>query len=229
MFLPYNPANAIPGHLFQRNESLCSHKNHAGVLSADPLITDWKRKQASYKMWITAYAVVHAYPAIHSAVTRSKLPHYWYSDDTDVPRDLCCVQQADPSQGPLEPGALHAALSLGGQATAEGALLLPFASLWQSFHCWSPWQCATHQPLSPPQGRLGPKCKGKGKNLWNSPCVNSLFRSLPRQRTNSSIYAVFLWSRVKLLRESDWLTLDHYHLLPRSTHTQTHFDSTDYL
>ena len=36
---------------------------------------------------------------------------------------------ADPSKGPLEPGALRAALSLGGQATAEGALLLPFASL----------------------------------------------------------------------------------------------------
>ena len=36
---------------------------------------------------------------------------------------------AKPSQGPLEPGALRAALSLGGQATAEGALLLPFASL----------------------------------------------------------------------------------------------------
>ena len=36
---------------------------------------------------------------------------------------------AKPSQGHLEPGALRAALSLGGQATAEGALLLPFASL----------------------------------------------------------------------------------------------------
>ena len=36
---------------------------------------------------------------------------------------------AKPSQGPLEPGALRAELSLGGQATAEGALLLPFASL----------------------------------------------------------------------------------------------------
>ena len=36
---------------------------------------------------------------------------------------------AKPSQGPLEPGALRAALSLGGQATAEGALLMPFASL----------------------------------------------------------------------------------------------------
>ena len=29
---------------------------------------------------------------------------------------------ADPSQGPWEPGALRAALSLGGQATAGGAL-----------------------------------------------------------------------------------------------------------
>ena len=36
---------------------------------------------------------------------------------------------AKPSQGSLEPGALRAAVSLGGQATAEGALLLPFASL----------------------------------------------------------------------------------------------------
>ena len=36
---------------------------------------------------------------------------------------------AKPSQGPLEPGALRAELGLGGQGTAEGALLLPFASL----------------------------------------------------------------------------------------------------
>ena len=36
---------------------------------------------------------------------------------------------AKPSQGPLEPGALRAELCLGGQGTAEGALLLPFASL----------------------------------------------------------------------------------------------------
>ena len=36
---------------------------------------------------------------------------------------------ADSSQGPWEPGVLRAALSLGGQATAEGALLLPFDSL----------------------------------------------------------------------------------------------------
>ena len=36
---------------------------------------------------------------------------------------------ADSSQGPWEPGVLRAALSLGGKATAEGALLLPFASL----------------------------------------------------------------------------------------------------
>ena len=35
----------------------------------------------------------------------------------------------NPSQGIWEPGALRAVLSLGGQATAEGALLLPFASL----------------------------------------------------------------------------------------------------
>ena len=32
---------------------------------------------------------------------------------------------ANPSQGPLKPGALRAALSLGSQATAEGYLLLP--------------------------------------------------------------------------------------------------------
>ena len=38
---------------------------------------------------------------------------------------------------------------------------LPFPSLTQSSSCWSPWQCASHGPLSPPQGRLGPRCKGK--------------------------------------------------------------------
>ena len=51
-------------------------------------------------------------------------------------REATCVRQllgaqgvslrvcgpADPSQGPWEPGALRAALSLGGQATAGGAL-----------------------------------------------------------------------------------------------------------
>ena len=35
----------------------------------------------------------------------------------------------DPSQGPWEPGALRVALNLGGQATAGGALQLPFPSL----------------------------------------------------------------------------------------------------
>ena len=35
----------------------------------------------------------------------------------------------DPSQGPWEPGALLAALNLGVQATAGGALQLPFPSL----------------------------------------------------------------------------------------------------
>ena len=36
---------------------------------------------------------------------------------------------AKPSQGPMEPGAFREALSLGGQATAGGALKLPFPSL----------------------------------------------------------------------------------------------------
>ena len=36
---------------------------------------------------------------------------------------------ADTSQGPWETGTLRAALSLGGQATAGGALQLPFHSL----------------------------------------------------------------------------------------------------
>ncbi|RAX29984.1 UNVERIFIED_CONTAM: hypothetical protein DQE83_27420, partial [Escherichia coli] len=49
---------------------------------------------------------------------------------------------ADPSQGPWEPGALRGALSLGGQATAGGALHEPFLSLAQSPSSWSPWQCA---------------------------------------------------------------------------------------
>ena len=35
----------------------------------------------------------------------------------------------DPSQGPWEPGALRVALNLGGQATAGGALQLPFPFL----------------------------------------------------------------------------------------------------
>ena len=36
---------------------------------------------------------------------------------------------ADPSQGPWEPGALREALSLGCQATAGGAMQVPFPSL----------------------------------------------------------------------------------------------------
>ena len=40
-----------------------------------------------------------------------------------------CAGLKNPSQGPWEPGALRAELCLGGQGTAEGALLLPFASL----------------------------------------------------------------------------------------------------
>ena len=42
---------------------------------------------------------------------------------------LRVCRAADPSQGPWEPGALREALSLGGQATAGGALQVPFPSL----------------------------------------------------------------------------------------------------
>ena len=44
-----------------------------------------------------------------------------------------------------------------------------------------PWQCACHRPLSPPQGRLGPRCKGKagaelrtGRRQWRLPALRSL-------------------------------------------------------
>ena len=41
---------------------------------------------------------------------------------------------------------------------------VPFSSLAQSSSCWSPWQCASHRPLSPPQGRLGPRSKRQGRS-----------------------------------------------------------------
>ena len=44
-----------------------------------------------------------------------------------------------------------------------------------------PWQCACPWPLSPPQGRLGPRCKGKegaelrpGRRQWCLPASRSL-------------------------------------------------------
>ena len=61
---------------------------------------------------------------------------------------------AKPNQGPLEPGALRAALSLGSQATSEAALQLPLTSSRQSSQCWSPWQCVTQRSLSPPQAHV---------------------------------------------------------------------------
>ena len=42
---------------------------------------------------------------------------------------LQVCEAEDPSQGPWEPGALRAALSLGGHASAGGVLQLPFPSL----------------------------------------------------------------------------------------------------
>ena len=42
---------------------------------------------------------------------------------------LWVCRAEDPSQGPWEPGALRAALSLGGHASAGGVLQLPFLSL----------------------------------------------------------------------------------------------------
>ena len=68
---------------------------------------------------------------------------------------------ADPSQGPWEPDALSAALSQVGQATAGGALYLPFPSLSHSSPCWSPWQCASHRPLSPPPDAWGLGAKAR--------------------------------------------------------------------
>ena len=53
---------------------------------------------------------------------------------------------AKPSQGPLEPGALRVALSLGGQATAEGALLLPFDP---SYRTLTSGALGSVQPTSP--------------------------------------------------------------------------------
>ena len=47
-----------------------------------------------------------------------------------APKESACVCGAEnPSQGPWEPGALGAALILGGLETAGGALQLPFPSL----------------------------------------------------------------------------------------------------
>ena len=96
------------------------------------------------------------------------------------------VVQQTPSQRPWEPGALRAALSHGGQTTAGEALHLPFPSLSHSSPCWGPWQCASHRPLSPPQGRLGPRCKGKagaelrpGSRQWHLPASRRLL--LPGQ------------------------------------------------
>ena len=53
---------------------------------------------------------------------------------------------AKPSQGPLEPGALRVALSLGGQATAEEALLLPFDP---SYRTLTSGALGSVQPTSP--------------------------------------------------------------------------------
>ena len=51
-----------------------------------------------------------------------------------------------------------------GQATAGEAIQLPFPSLRQSSHCWSPWQCASHRPLSPPNVALGPNVERQGRS-----------------------------------------------------------------
>ena len=51
-----------------------------------------------------------------------------------------------PSQGPLEPGSLRAELCLGGQGTAEGALLLSRFSRVQL--CATPELAAHQAPLS---------------------------------------------------------------------------------
>ena len=76
---------------------------------------------------------------------------------------------------------LRAALSLGDQATAEGALHLPFPSLSQSSPCLSPWQYASHRPLSTTHGRLGSRFIGKadaelrsGRRQWRLPGSRSL-------------------------------------------------------
>ena len=100
------------------------------------------------------------------------------------------VRGCRPQPGALGAWCTRVALSQGGQATAGGALHLPFPSLSQSAPCWSPWQCASHRPLSPPQGHLGPRCKGKagaelrpGRRQWRLPASRSLL--LPGRKRSS--------------------------------------------
>ena len=78
---------------------------------------------------------------------------------------------ASVTQCPWERHALRAALSLCGQAPAGEAIQFPFSSHCQSSHCWSPFLCGTHWPLTPPEGCLGPRCKGKaGEELRPGRC-----------------------------------------------------------
>ena len=77
----------------------------------------------------------------NSAIPKPSQTHV--SAGEESAREPTCVRQllgarrvslwvcgaADTSQGPWETGTLRAALSLGGQATAGGALQLPFHSL----------------------------------------------------------------------------------------------------
>ena len=108
------------------------------------------------------------------------------------PAGTCAAAGRPGSQPPgvrgcrLQPGALGAWCTPCGAESVRPsnrwrspALALPFPGT--ELFCWSPWQCARHRPLSPPKGRLGPRCKGKegaelrpGRRQWCLPASRSL-------------------------------------------------------
>lgn len=71
--------------------------------------------------------------------------------------------------------------------------------------------------------KLGHCLRLQGKKpLKQSLCEQSVQVTSQAMNKLQHLCSVFLWSRVKLFGESDWLTLDHYHPFPPSTHTHKH-------
>ena len=168
--------------------------SQCGAESGQPS-NSWRSSAVALPFPSTELSVLEPLEVWNSAIPKPS--QTYVSAGEESAREPTCVRQllgarrvsiwvcgaADTSQGPWETGTLRAALSLGGQATAGGALQLPFHSLWQSSHCWSPWQWATNQPQSPPQGLLEPKYKGKAgaevkteRRAWHLPGSSCLLR-----------------------------------------------------
>lgn len=88
-------SNCAPGHLFQRNNGLCSHKNlytdvYSSFIHDSPKV---KTNQMSFSRWVIKQSMFSFYPHLFCTLDYNDKVH-WYNHLDVVPEDYAeCEQQ----------------------------------------------------------------------------------------------------------------------------------------